>query len=148
VVVGHLGNFAFPFRLSTTPVTDVAVMTPGAFVTWAASDIIEHPNPSAFDLHYAMRGEGFAVGGDTTVPGARFGPSVIVDPGIPLVVYGADGAIRSVTFDRRSWKFGTPETIAAHGLSPSLAASRNMRRAVAAWATVDANRLWIAELKP
>ena len=76
------------------------------------------PEPGALDLHYAMRGEGFAVGGDTTVPGARMGPSVIVSPGIPLVVYGADGAIRSVSFDRRTATFGAPETIAAHGVSP------------------------------
>jgi hypothetical protein len=147
-VVAHLGNFALPFRLSTMPVSDVSITEPGAFVTWAASDVIEPPDPSAFDLHYAMRGEGFAVGGDTTVRGARMGPSVIVDPGVPLVVYGADGAIRSVTFERRSSRFGAPETIAAHGLSPALAASHDMRRAVAVWANVDANRLAIAELKP
>ena len=124
-VVGHLGSFALPFRLSTMPVTDVAITEPGAFVTWAAPDFIEQPEPGAPDLHYALRGEGFAVGGDTTVPGARMGPSVLVFPGRPIVVYGADGAIRSVTFDRRTATFGPPETIAAHGASPSLAASHD-----------------------
>lgn len=147
-VVGHLGNFAFPFRLSTLPVTDVAITEPGAFVTWAASDFIEHPDPGALDLHYAMRGEGFSVGGDTTVPGVRMGPSVVIFPGNPLVVYGADGAIRSVSFDRRSGRFGAPETIAANGASPSLAASHDQRRAIAAWADVDSNRLFIAERTP
>jgi hypothetical protein len=127
-------------------VSDVSVTSPGAFVTWAAPDFIEPPAAGALDLHFAMRGEGFAVGGDTTIPGARMGPSAIVYPGNPLAVYEIDNAIRSVLFDRRGWTFGAPETIAARGIRPSLAVTPDMRRAVAAWANVDSNRLLIAQL--
>ncbi len=126
-------------------VSDVAVTTPAAFITWAAPDFTERPDPSALDLHFAMREESFAVGGDTTVPGARMGPSAIIYPGNPLVVYGIDNAIRSVLLDRRAWRFGAPETIAARGVYPALAASPDMRHAVAAWANVDSNRLLIAQ---
>jgi hypothetical protein len=148
VILSHLGSFTFPYRLSGMAVTDVSITSPGAFVTWAAPDFTEPPTAGALGLHFAMRGEGFSVSGDTTVSGARMGPSAIVYPGNPLVVYAADGAIRAVSFDRRSGRFGAPETIAAHGASPSLAASHDLRRAVAAWADVDSNRLFIAERTP
>ena len=146
VILSHLGSFTFPFRLSSIVVSDVAVTSPGAFIAWAAPDFTEPPDAGAPDLHFAMREEGFAVGGDTMVPGVRMGPSAIVYPGNPLVVYGLNNAIRSVLFDRRAGRFGAPETIAAHGVYPSLAASPDMRRAAAAWANVDTNRLLIAQL--
>ena len=143
-ILSHLGSFTFPVQLSTMPVTDVSVTTPGAFITWAASDFTEPPSP--LDLHYAMREEGFAVGGDTTVPGARMGPSAIFYPGNPLVVYGIDNSIQSILFDRRAARFRPAETVAARGSYPSLAVSTDMRRAVASWTNLQSNRLLIAYL--
>jgi hypothetical protein len=139
------GGFTFPFRLSSTAVTDVGVVsTPGSnyLITWAAPDFLEPQAPGALDLRCALREEGNAVGGDITVPGARMGPSAFLANGDAIVVYGADDAIRSVRRRQRTAAFDAPETIASRGLWPALVADAN--RAAVTWLDPKRNRLRLA----
>ena len=141
------GGFTLPFRLSTVPVTDVNVVsTPGSnyLLTWAAAGFLEPPAPGALDLHYTVREEGNALGTEMTVPGARMGPSAFLPDGDAIIVYGADGAIRSVRL--RTATTDAPETIAERGLWPSLAV--NGDRAAVTWLDPGRNRLRLARLVP
>jgi hypothetical protein len=143
------GGFTFPFRLSTVPVTDVNVVsTPGSnyLVTWAAPDFHEPAVPGALDLRYTTREEGNALGTELTIPGARMGPSAFLADGDAIIVYGADGTIRSVRRRLRTATTDAPEPIAERGLWPSLAV--NGDRAVVTWLDPGRNRLRLAQVAP
>jgi len=98
------------------------------------------------DLHYTTREEGNALGTEMTIPGARMGPSAFLPDGDAIIVYGADGAIRSVRRRVRTATTDASETIAQRGRWPSLAV--NGDRAVVTWLDPGRNRLRIARLVP
>ena len=141
------GGFTFPFRLSTVPVTDINVVaTPGSnyLLTWAGPDFLEPRLPGSLDLRYTTREEGNALGTEMTVPGARMGPSAFLADGDAIVVYGVDGAIRTVRRSGRTAAIDAAETIARRGLWPSLAAEGD--RAIVTWFDPVRSRLRLAQL--
>jgi hypothetical protein len=139
------GGYTLPVQLSTIPVTDVDVASPCLLMTWAAANGLEPQTPGLFDLHWGRRGEGYSVGGDTVVPGARMGPSGCMNGlygGGEIVVYAIDNAVRSI------WRTGSMipawnmETVADSGLNPSLGTSD--RAAAATWLDPAVKRLRVA----
>jgi hypothetical protein len=145
------GNFGPVLRLSESRAHEiVGAVSPTGELTlaWATADTFDPPRSS--DLGFVVRSAAGDLSAAQTVLGVHAGqlpwPIAYLDDGSALLAYGGENMIRAATRAPGTSAFGSPETIAARGLYPSLAVSGTT--AVVAFYDLDARRVKVAARRP
>lgn len=145
------GSFGPVLRLSESRAHEiVGAVSPSGELTlaWATADTFEPPGSS--DLGFVVRSAAGELSTPKTVPGVHAGqlpwPIAYLRDGSGLLAYGGENMIRAAVRAPGTSTFGTPETIAARGLYPSLAVSGTT--AVVAFYDLDARRVKVAARRP
>lgn len=145
------GSFGPVLRLSEGRAHEIvgAVSPTGELMlAWATADTFDPPGTS--DLGFVVRSTSGDLSATQTVPGVHVGqlpwPIAYLRDGSALLAYGGENMIRAVVRAPAANAFGSPETIAARGLYPSLAVSGTT--AVVAFYDLDARRVKVATRRP